>query len=90
MVLASGDVVGEDFACRSVQRNQADSVELGVAHPKPTTRRRSIPAILLPQQSVNSKQRNPHAYLKATLEAIADGHPASDIDRLLPWAFTPT
>ena len=32
---------------------------------------------------------NPHAYLKATLEAIAAGHPASDIDRLLPWAFTP-
>ena len=28
-------------------------------------------------------------YLKATLEAIAAGHPASDIDRLLPWAFTP-
>ena len=33
---------------------------------------------------------NPHAYLKATLEAIANGHPASDIDQLLPWAFTPT
>ena len=32
---------------------------------------------------------NPHAYLKATLEAIANGHPASEIDRLLPWAFTP-
>ena len=32
---------------------------------------------------------NPHAYLKATLEAIAAGHPASDIDMLLPWAFTP-
>ena len=32
---------------------------------------------------------NPHAYLKATLEAIAAGHPASDIDQLLPWAFTP-
>ena len=34
-------------------------------------------------------QVNPHAYLKATLEAIAAGHPASDIDQLLPWAFTP-
>ena len=32
---------------------------------------------------------NPHAYLKATLEAIANGHPASQIDQLLPWAFTP-
>ena len=32
---------------------------------------------------------NPHAYLKATLEAIAAGHPAPDIDALMPWAFTP-
>ncbi len=32
---------------------------------------------------------NPYAYLKATLQAIAAGHPASDIDQLLPWAFTP-
>ena len=27
----------------------------------------------------------PYAYLKATLEAIAAGHPASRIDELLPW-----
>ena len=33
---------------------------------------------------------DPHAYLKATLEAIAAGHPAAQIDQLLPWAFTPT
>ncbi|MDE0096746.1 MAG: IS66 family transposase [Gammaproteobacteria bacterium] len=32
---------------------------------------------------------DPHAYLKATLEAIASGHPASDMDALMPWAFTP-
>ena len=32
---------------------------------------------------------DPHAYLKATLEAIAAGHPAAQIDQLLPWAFTP-
>ena len=32
---------------------------------------------------------DPYAYLKATLEAIASGHPASRIDELLPWAFTP-
>ena len=31
----------------------------------------------------------PYAYLKATLEAIAAGHPASKIDELLPWAYTP-
>ncbi|MCY4439313.1 MAG: transposase, partial [Deltaproteobacteria bacterium] len=31
----------------------------------------------------------PYAYLKATLEAIASGHPASRIDELLPRAFTP-
>ena len=32
---------------------------------------------------------DPHANLKATLEAIAAGHPASDVDALMPWAFTP-
>ena len=31
----------------------------------------------------------PYAYLKATLEAIAAGYPASKIDQLLPWAYTP-
>ena len=31
----------------------------------------------------------PYAYLKTTLEAIADGHPASKIDELLPWAHQP-
>ena len=29
----------------------------------------------------------PFAYLKATLEAITNGHPHSQIDQLLPWAF---
>ena len=29
----------------------------------------------------------PYAYLKATLEAIAHGHPASKLDHLLPWTF---
>lgn len=29
----------------------------------------------------------PHAYLKATLEKIAKGHPQSQIDELLPWNF---
>jgi len=29
----------------------------------------------------------PFAYIKATLEAIAAGHPASQIDDLMPWAF---
>ena len=31
----------------------------------------------------------PYAYLKATLEAIASGHPASRIDELMPWNFKP-
>jgi transposase len=31
----------------------------------------------------------PFAWLKATLEAIAAGHPASKIDDLMPWAFKP-
>ena len=30
----------------------------------------------------------PYAYLKATLEAIADGHPRSNVDELLPWNST--
>ena len=29
-------------------------------------------------------------YLKATLEAIAHGHPQSHIDELLPWNFKPS
>ena len=29
----------------------------------------------------------PYAWLKATLEAIAAGHPNSRIDDLLPWTF---
>jgi len=32
----------------------------------------------------------PFAYLKATLQVIAAGHPASKIDDLLPWNFTPS
>ena len=30
---------------------------------------------------------NPHAWLKAALEAIAAGHPNSRLDELLPWNF---
>ena len=33
---------------------------------------------------------DPLAYLTATLEAIAAGHPANRIDDLMPWAFSPT
>lgn len=29
----------------------------------------------------------PYAYFKATLEAIAAGHPAARIDELMPWRF---
>ena len=32
----------------------------------------------------------PFAYIKATLEAIAVGHPKSQIDDLLPWNFNPS
>ena len=32
----------------------------------------------------------PYAYLKATLEAIAAGHPASRIDEMMPWNFDKT
>jgi len=30
---------------------------------------------------------DPYAYLRETLTAIANGHPASRIDNLMPWAF---
>ena len=30
---------------------------------------------------------NPHAWLRANLEAIAAGHPNTRLDRLLPWYF---
>lgn len=32
----------------------------------------------------------PFAYLKATLTAIANGHPQSRLDDLLPWKFAPS
>ncbi len=32
----------------------------------------------------------PFAYLKATLEALANGHPQSRLDDLLPWSFRPS
>ena len=50
----------------------------------------SHPILTLPAaETAKMNGVNPHAYLKATLEAIAGGHPASDIDQLLPWALTP-
>jgi transposase len=36
------------------------------------------------------KGGEPFAYLKATLTAIANGHPQSHIDDLLPWNFKPS
>jgi hypothetical protein len=30
---------------------------------------------------------NPFDFLKTTLEALANGHPQSRLDELLPWAF---
>jgi hypothetical protein len=30
---------------------------------------------------------DPYAYLKATLEAVAAGHPIARIDDLMPWNF---
>ena len=30
---------------------------------------------------------DPYAYLRCTLEAIANGHPKSQVDDLMPWAF---
>ncbi len=43
-------------------------------------------AYLIATAKINGVE--PFAYLKATLEAIAAGHPTSTIDDLLPWNFT--
>jgi len=45
-------------------------------------------ASLIETAKVNDVE--PFAYLKATLEAIAAGHPQSRIDDLLPWNFQPS
>ena len=33
---------------------------------------------------------DPYAYLRATIEAVANGHPKSQIDDIMPWAFAKT
>ena len=43
-------------------------------------------ASLIETCKINSIE--PFAYLKATLTAIANGHPQSRLDDLLPWNFT--
>ena len=43
-------------------------------------------ASLIATSKINGVE--PFAYLKATLEAIVAGHPASEIDNLLPWNFS--
>ena len=45
-------------------------------------------ASLIETAKVNGVE--PFAYLKATLEAIAAGHPQNRIDDLLPWNFQPS
>ncbi len=45
-------------------------------------------ASLIETAKINNVE--PFAYLKATLEAIAGGHPKSRIDELLSWYFTPS
>jgi hypothetical protein len=45
-------------------------------------------ASLIETAKINNVE--PFAYLKATLEAIAAGHPQHRIDELLPWNFQPS
>lgn len=45
-------------------------------------------ASLIATAKINSVE--PFAYLKATLEAVAAGHPQARIDDLLPWNFRPS
>jgi len=42
---------------------------------------------LLRIHSMSKQNSQFFGYLKATLEAIAAGHPAAKIDELLPWNF---
>ena len=51
------------------------------------TRTRAHTASLTETAKMNGV--DPYPCLKATLEVIAAGRPASDIDELLPWACTP-
>ena len=39
--------------------------------------------------TANMNGIDPFAYLKATLQALADGHPQGRLDDLMPWAFKP-
>ena len=52
------------------------------------TRARAHTASLTETAKMNGV--DPYTCLKATLEVIAAGHPASNIDELLPWACAPT
>jgi hypothetical protein len=38
-------------------------------------------------ETCKMKAVDPYTYLRETLTAIANGHPASRIDDLMPWAF---
>ncbi|MBR1004577.1 MULTISPECIES: transposase domain-containing protein, partial [Bradyrhizobium] len=42
-------------------------------------------ASLIATCKINSVE--PYVWMKATLKAIATGHPQSRIDELLPWSF---
>jgi hypothetical protein len=40
-------------------------------------------------QTAMLNDRNPEAYLRDTLTKIAEGHPISRIDELMPWRRLP-
>jgi len=40
-------------------------------------------------ETAKLNQVNPEAYLRDTLSRIAEGHPISRIEQLVPWSFTP-
>ena len=47
-------------------------------------------AELAEEMHVDESRIEPFAYLKATLQAIANGHQQSRLDDLLPWNFKPS
>ena len=63
------------------------------AHPRRldfTSSRRRARRIASLIATAKINEIEPFVYLKATLEAIAAGHPANRIDELLPWNFKPS
>jgi hypothetical protein len=76
---------------RITQRGQIASLPLQALTNAPALRKGMIgtaPTINSQERTgVTLKAADPYAYMRETLTAIANRHPASRIDDLMPWAF---